>query len=93
MEEKRRYIAVAVTTEEALEICIKERVLLFCVENPIYSMLRQSIMKNEKLSDYEFDDHEDKEILLVKKVRGEPRFDDAHYVPYYLPLTWEGWKS
>ena len=91
--EKRKYLAVSVTTQEAMELCFAEQTLLFCIENPLYSLVRDDVRRRKESTDYNIYEDMEKGIMLLKKVRGASKFDDVHYVPFYLPLSWEGWHS
>ena len=93
MQEKKPYIAVAVNTFEAMRHCIEEQVKLFSIENPLYSALKGQRWSRSCVPDYEVTEYENKQVMLLKKVRGEAVFDDESYVPFYLPLHWENWKS
>ena len=93
MEKKKQMMVPAVTTSEALDYCIETRILLFCIENPLYRNLRDQIRKMPALDDYDIQEFPDKEILLLTKVHGNPKFDDLSYEPYYLPLSWDDWMS
>lgn len=93
MKYKKRYLAVAVTTEEALEACFSELSLLFCIENPLYNRVRYSIRNRKDAEDYDIAEWEEKEVMMLKRNRGSVRFDDTYYIPFYLPLLWDGWKS
>ena len=90
---KERYIALAVTTIEALDACFDEQALLFCVENPVYSAVRDRIRNRKEAIDYVIVEDKEKQIMLFKKVAGEKQFDDERYEPLYLPLSWENWHS
>ena len=91
--EKSRYIALAVTTAEALEICFTEQALLFCVGNPLYSLVCHDIRERKEADDYEILENQEKGIMLFKKVRGTRIFNSEKYEPFYLPLSWESWHS
>ena len=93
MEKKKRYIALSVTTVEALEICFAEQALLFCVENPLYSLVCNDIREWQEAGDYDILEDRKKGILLFKKVRGSQVFDSENFEPFYLPLSWENWHS
>ena len=93
MSEKKRYIAVSVTTFEALDACMEDQVKLFCIENPVYSVIKEQGWDMSRFAEYDIEDYGDKEIMLLKKVRGTSVFNDETYMPFYLPLTWENWKS
>ena len=90
---KSRYIALSITTVEALEICFTEQALLFCVENPLYSRVCRDIRERKEAADYDILEDKEKEIMLFKKVRGSRIFDSENYEPFYLPLLWENWHS
>lgn len=93
MGEKRRYIALSVTTMEALEICFAEQALLFCIEDPLYSLVYRDIRGRREIDDYTILEDREKGIMLFKKVRGSRVFEDENYEPFYLPLSWEDWHS
>ena len=93
MEVKEQYIALAVTTMEAMEVCFAEQSLLFCIENPLYSAVRHEVRKRTEAIEYDIVEDEEKQIMLFKKVAGDKRFNIEQYEPFYLPLSWEDWHS
>lgn len=93
MNKKKKMIAPAVTTQEALNICITEKALLFCIENPLYTELCHQGSNLQIFQEYDILDYPEKQVMLMKKVRGVPVFDDSLYEPFYLPLSWNGWTS
>ena len=87
---KVKMIAPVATTEMALYACLQDNTPLFCIENPLYS--RMSLFSNE-LTDYDVENHSQKQVAVLKKVRGENPFNEDKYSVSYLPLTWEDWHS
>ena len=83
--EKKPYLAAAVQTVEALEVCIEERLGLFCIEEPLYSQMRAVPAMNE-IKNYDIQCHEEKRIAVVKRIRGENAFRDDDYEMVYFPL-------
>ncbi len=93
MNEKKKMIALSVTTQEALDLCVSEKALLFCIENPLYSALCSQSSNLQIFQDYDSIDYPEKQVMMLKKVRGNPVFDDLLYEPFYLPLSWDSWIS
>lgn len=93
MAKKQRQIAISVTTEEAMLQCISQHATLFCIENPLYTKLHGQLCHLYCLRDHDFQEYPEKQVILLTKTRGDPRFDAENRVPFYLPLSWEGWHS
>ena len=92
MPEIERRIAVSVMTMEAMMLCLEENVSLFCVENPLYSEIHEKLPV-ELFGNYQIEIFEEKEVILLTKVKGENAFDYRRYILWYLPLFWENWHS
>ena len=67
--EKKPYLAAAVQTVEALEVCIEERLGLFCIEEPLYSQMKAVPAMNE-IKNFDIQCYEEKRIAVVKRIRG-----------------------
>ena len=81
------------TTQEALNACLTENASVFCIENPLYSQIKNELSGNEIFRDYQIDIVPEKQIILMRK-RIEPnQFDFDRYEIFYLPLQWDGWNS
>lgn len=83
---KRKWMAVSVTTMEALNASIAEKCRLFCVDGPLYWMIRNSIHTIHGVGNYEITHYDDLGIALFKRIHDDQRFDDAHFEPYYTSL-------
>ena len=90
---KKRMIAAAVTTMEALEGGIQEEALLLSIENPLYGQIRDTIHAIPGIADYKLEAYPDKQVILLKRARGNRIFDEREYEVFYLPLQLEGWSS
>ena len=93
MDNKEQWIVAAVTTREAMEVCVSGEAPVFCVENPLFSEIIDKLDTMECLADYDKEIHEEKQIALLRKVRGEHAFEDGRYEMVYLPLQWDDWIS
>lgn len=93
MKEKQHWLLAAVNTTEALEACVAENVAAFCIENPLYSEIWDKLDTMACLADYDMEVHADRQIVILRKARGENRFDSGRYEPLYPPLHWDGWTS
>lgn len=87
---KAKLVVPAVNTSEALQNCVEHNTSVFCVKNPLYSRLGAFV---PLLADYSIEDYPDKQIAIMKKVRGSNSFDREAYFPVYLPFSWEDWHS
>lgn len=93
MEKKKRMLAVAVTTREAMDDCVIEEIPVFCIENPLYSTLCGELGTMESLKDYDITDYKNKQVAVLRKRRGKRIFREDAYELFYPPLQWEGWTS
>ena len=87
MEHKKKRIAVSVTTQEALRLCVEDQLMLFCIEEPLYSQLLGHLNEIPGVSDYDIQEYAEKRFLLLQRNRGRNRFDADQYELYYLPLV------
>ena len=87
--EKRRWLAISVTTDEALRGCIQENCAAICIEEPLYSEIKDCIQQFEGISDYEITVYDTQSLAILKKVHGIGAFDDVHFQIYYYLL--HGW--
>lgn len=77
---------ILVTTEEALENCLKEPPTVFCIEEPLYSQLCASAASDPRLQDYDIRVHpSDRYILLLRSAAPNP-FDPSKYRFLYHPV-------
>lgn len=83
---KKRWMAVSVTTAEALEVCVNRETRVFCIEKPLYNELKGQAFYNNCYEDYEIIEYPDEEIIMMKRVRGNRKFDDENFEIYYIPL-------
>ena len=83
--EKKPYLAAAVQTVKALEVCIEERLGLFCIEEPLYSQINDVLSMSE-MKNYDIQFYEEKRIAVVKRIRGGNVFNGDDYEMVYLPL-------
>ena len=93
MEKKKRMLAVAVTTREAMDDCVIEEIPVFCIENPLYSTLCGELGTMESLKDYDITDYKNKQVAVLRKRRGKRIFREDEYELFYAPLQWKGWTS
>ena len=84
--EKRKWMAITVTTIEALHISIAEECRLFCVDEPLYEEIRHTMQDIQGASDYEITCYDDLGFAMFKRVQGDRCFDDEHFEPYYTTL-------
>lgn len=68
-------------------MCLKNQVVLLCIENPLYTTLKGRQEWCEAMDDYQLTEDPEKQIILAKKVRGEICFDEEQYEVYYYPLA------
>jgi len=83
---KERWMAVSITTVEALKACVNRETMVFCIENPLYNELKGRACCNNCFKDYEINEYPEEEIIMMKRVRGSQKFDDEHFEIYYVPL-------
>ena len=84
--EKQKWMAITVTTIEALYATIEEKCRLFCVDEPLYEELRHTMQDIPGASDYEITCYDDLGFAMFKRVHGDICFDDEHFEPYYTTL-------
>ena len=84
--EKRKWMAITVTTTEALTASIEEKCRLFCVDDPLYREIRDTMHTVPGADHYEITCYDDLGLAMFKRVRGDRCFDDAHFQPYYTAL-------
>ena len=83
---KETVIPVSLTTEEALRTSLEEDYYLLSIEEPLYC----EVKKNPKMQelfypDWEPEDHEEREFMLLKHKRGKRVFDpEKHRIRYLL---------
>ena len=63
MDNKEQWIVAAVTTREAMEVCVSGEAPVFCVENPLFSEIFDKLDTMECLADYDKEIHEEKQIV------------------------------
>jgi hypothetical protein len=81
--EKQRFLAISVTTDEALRLCLKEQCTAICVENPLYPEIKERWDEFTEISDYQIIEYKFFECIILKKVRGDYSFDEAQYELHY----------
>ena len=84
---KRKWMAITITTMEALEITIAEACRLFCVDDPLYWAIRDTMHTVPGAEDYEITYYDDLGFAMFKRIHGERSFDDEHFEPYYTTLA------
>jgi len=89
---KQPWLVPAITTWEALELSLQECVSIFCIENPIYSQIFPDF-PGERFAEYRVDVFQEKQLMIMTKIKGENVFEEQKYEPCYLPLQWEDWHS
>lgn len=88
MEGKPTYLVPSITTEAALDTCLREKVGLFAVEGPIYHM--QHILEHIAIVGYELIDYPDMDFCLCRYVRSGSCFDMEQYDIIYFYLGRNG---
>ena len=76
---KGKWMAVSVTTMEALDQCFAQRTKVFCIENPLYTIVKDKLVLKDVPSEYEVQMYEDRQIAVMKRIHGDQIFDDSHY--------------
>lgn len=49
---KKRYLAVSVTTLEALEKSLADALPIICIEEPLYSSIKSNLAYSARIEDY-----------------------------------------
>ena len=88
MEGKPSYLVPSVTTEAALELCLREKVGLFAVEGPLF--LHSDVYHRISLSGYEVNAYPTRDLYLCRCVRDEDRFDMERYDIVYFFANHDG---
>ena len=84
--EKRKWIAITVTTMEALHASFLDECRLFCVDEPLYQEIRHIMQNIPGANDYEITCYDKLGFAMFKRVHGERKFDDDHFEPFYTTL-------
>jgi len=83
---KRGWMAISVTTVEALKACLNEECPVISIEQPLYDSFRSQLTTLPAVLDYEITWYDTLEIAIAKKIRGTNRFDDAQFYIYHYFL-------
>ena len=83
--EKRRWIALSVTTVEALRLSLEEKCPVISVESPLYPHIKASWSEYAGISEYEAVEYDTLQCVMLIKVRGANTFDDSQF-EFFLPL-------
>ena len=83
MGKKRRWMVIAAVTMEALLGCIQENCPAICVEDPLYTEIRDKIYEVDGMENYQITFYEQEQFAILKKVQGEFAFDDEHFEVFY----------
>ena len=83
---KRRWIALSVTTEEALRLSLEEKCPVICVESPLYPHIKVSWSEFAEISEYETVEYDTLQCIMLIKVRGANIFDDSQFEIFYYPF-------
>ena len=84
---KRKWMAITITTMEALNASIAEECRLFCVDEPLYQEIRYTMQNIPGARDYEITYYDESGFAMFKRIRGNRCFDDEHFEPYYTTLS------
>lgn len=84
--EKQKWMAITVTTMEALNASIAEECRLFCVDEPLYQEVRYSMQSLPGANDYEITYCDELGFAMFKRIHGARKFDDKHFEPFYTTL-------
>ena len=87
MNQKKKWMAISVTTKEGLQKCLKNQNVLFCIESPLYEEVENLGAWPLLMQDYQMEEHPEVRLILAKKIRGETSFDEQRYEAYYYPLA------
>ena len=83
---KRRWIAISVTTFEAMRKCMDEHCSAICIEEPLYHEIKYNLSKIEGISDYKATYYHAQKIIILKKIYGQHPFDDEHFELFHYLL-------
>ena len=87
--DKKKWMAITVTTVEAVHISIAEQCRLFCIDGPLYEELRDRLHTLPGADDYAITRYDDLGFAMFKRIRGERCFDNEHFEPYYPALLFQ----
>ena len=83
---KQKWMAITITTVEALHIALAKACRLFCVDDPLYWEIRDTMHTVSGAEDYEITYYDDLGFAMFKRIQGEQRFDDELFEPYCTTL-------
>lgn len=78
---------IIVTTAEALENCLKDHPTMFCIEDPLFSVVFQTVLSDPRLKDYDIRIHSADRYIILLRVIGPRRFDPGKHRFIYQPRT------
>ena len=84
--EKRRWLALSVTTEEGLRQSLKDQCPVICVESPLYPQIKEHWFDFAGISEYDASEYETLQCVMLKKIRGAKVFDDSQFEIFYYPF-------
>ena len=85
---KKRYLAVSVTTLEALESCLENALPIICIEEPLYPSIRNDLTQLALIEDYQIQEYAHHHYIMLKKLRRLNLIDPAQSEILYHPLTY-----
>ena len=83
---ERKWMAITITTMEALNAAITEECRLFCVDEPLYQDIRYTMQSIPGAGAYEITYYDELRFAMFKRIHGDRCFDDEHFEPYYTTL-------
>ncbi len=85
---KKRYLAVSVTTLEALKNVLAETLPVICIEEPLYPSVKKILAQLPLIEDYQIKEYADKRFIMLTKLRGMNCIDPDQCEIFYFPLTY-----
>lgn len=70
--ETKRFLLPAVTTEAALEVCIRDQAFAFSIEEPLYSQMVGKMDRLEQLGIYQVQQYEEQHVFVLWQYSAEP---------------------
>lgn len=85
---KNRYLAVSVTTREALEISLANALPIICIEEPLYPSIKNDLAQLASIEEYQIEEYVNKCFIMLTKLRGLNCIDPDKIEIHYFPLTY-----
>ena len=78
---------ILVNTSEALDLCLKESPAVFCIEEPLFSLLHKTVLSDSRFAEYEILVHAPDHYILLLHHTEPNRFDPILHRFIYHPIS------